>query len=284
MVARDHLAGIELGVSVAETLAQLLEDRIALASQNESQSRCDPDMRVALSRLADRRSGTITCFDALQDPAMPLRRFIVHQLRRHAGCAEACYVLAAVYLDRLLTVHKQTLTLNFRNAHRLVLVGIVVASKFIDDDRCLNSHYAKVGGLETEELNKLELRFVQLLGWDAFVSMEHYEAYRSALVPMLVISDADNDTDDHMFPNVCDEGRVEMAKCGRFDDLISFDRISPGSISKIKAARVKHVIDARQRTVAKGVGMVHGLKYVSLRRFVSRYVFRRKVRRFCGAS
>lgn len=177
-------------VSVVEALGSLLELRIVHAAQTQpGPTRSDTGMRVALARLAAKRrrtEGVISCFDAVEVPAVSLRKYLVERLHKHAGCSGACYVLATAYIDRFLTSHKQAFALSALNVHRLVLVSVVVAAKFLDDKRCLNSYYARLGGVALEELNYLETQFLQLLGWNVYVSTEQFESYYKALVPKQV--------------------------------------------------------------------------------------------------
>lgn len=48
-------------------------------------------------------------------------------------------------------------------ACRMLLTAVVIAIKFIEDQCFVNAHYAKVGGVELPELNKMELMMCSLL-------------------------------------------------------------------------------------------------------------------------
>lgn len=48
-------------------------------------------------------------------------------------------------------------------ACRMLLTAVVIAIKFIEDECFVNSHYAKVGGVEVPELNHMELMMCSLL-------------------------------------------------------------------------------------------------------------------------
>lgn len=239
-------------VSIVEALASLLEQRINLAAQTEPRPHhSDTGMKAALARLAaerQRREGAITCFDAVELPDVSLRGYLVGRLHKHAGCSGACYVLAAAYIDRFMTSHKTAFTLSAINVHRLVLVTVVVAAKFLDDNRCLNSYYASLGGLTLEELNYLEVQFLQFLGWNIFVSTEQFETYYRALVPKQIVDPpCDGDADYHTsLSRVCDDRRAEWkAKASR--RLKSLHRrnstgITSVSCGKIMSTRIKDVV------------------------------------------
>ncbi|KAF7726757.1 hypothetical protein EC973_008445 [Apophysomyces ossiformis] len=68
------------------------------------------------------------------------------------------------------------------NIHRLVISGIMVASKFFSDVFFTNSRYAKVGGLPVAELNALELEFLHLNDFNLNVSIEELQQYGDQLL------------------------------------------------------------------------------------------------------
>lgn len=91
-------------------------------------------------------------------------------------CSPACYVAAVVLLERVAAEPDATLVLAPTNAHRLLLTAVVVSAKFYDDSFEKNSWYAKVGGLSTEELNALELCFLEELRWRVVVTQQEYQS------------------------------------------------------------------------------------------------------------
>jgi len=58
----------------------------------------------------------------------------------------------AVYLDRL-----DYPRLNELNVHRIVLAGLRIAAKFLEDLVCKHDRYAKVVGVTSRELSRLEI-------------------------------------------------------------------------------------------------------------------------------
>ena len=68
------------------------------------------------------------------------------------------------------------------NIHRLMITGIVCASKFFSDLFYTNKRYAKVGGLSLPELNDLERQFLTLAGFKLAVTQEEFEQYATKLV------------------------------------------------------------------------------------------------------
>lgn len=57
----------------------------------------------------------------------------------------------------------------------------MIAAKFFDDRFFVNSYYAKVGGLSTEELNMLEMEFLYTINFTLLVNTEDYQNYHNEL-------------------------------------------------------------------------------------------------------
>ncbi|KAG8903804.1 hypothetical protein FRB99_002730 [Tulasnella sp. 403] len=74
------------------------------------------------------------------------------------------------------------LVIDSYNVHRLIIAGVTVASKFFSDVFYTNSRYAKVGGLPTLELNKLELQFLLLNDFRLAIRPEELQRYYEALL------------------------------------------------------------------------------------------------------
>ena len=58
---------------------------------------------------------------------------------------------------------------------------MVLAIKYNEDDYYSNKYYAKVGGINLDELNSLEYNFLILLDFDVFINEETYEKYKEQL-------------------------------------------------------------------------------------------------------
>ncbi|RYG53553.1 hypothetical protein EON66_08370, partial [archaeon] len=90
-----------------------------------------------------------------------------------------CFVLALVYIDRL--IQRNSLLLNSLNVHRIIITAVMLAAKFFDDQYYNNAYYAKVGGVPTSEVNSLELEFLFCINFTLHVPTDVYEKYYSEL-------------------------------------------------------------------------------------------------------
>lgn len=60
---------------------------------------------------------------------------------------------------------------------RLILASVLITSKFYNDIFYGNHFVAYVGGVQLEEMNLLELEFLQYIDWSLFVDAPEYEVY-----------------------------------------------------------------------------------------------------------
>jgi hypothetical protein len=106
-----------------------------------------------------------------------IRDFLM-RLHKAMRCSKECFILALVYMDRLVECCDR-ITISNLTVHRLLLAGTLVASKVMDDNGFDNAHYAKVGGLTTKEMNVLEEDLLQHLSWRVYVQPAEFEWYNN---------------------------------------------------------------------------------------------------------
>jgi hypothetical protein len=121
--------------------------------------------------------------------------FYVQRLVQYTNCSTSAFVVAMIYLDRL-QQHAPGLRLSFMNCHRLLIVALVLAIKYLDDEIYSNAYYARVGGLSISEMNRLEASMLELLRWNVSVSAELYNLFEESLASGVCTSDGEDDIDD----------------------------------------------------------------------------------------
>lgn len=94
----------------------------------------------------------------------------------YASCSPEVFILALVYIDRL--VARRGLLLTSLTVHRVLITAVVVAAKFHDDRHFKNAFYASIGGLALEEFNALERDFLFSINFDLFATPEVFSAYQ----------------------------------------------------------------------------------------------------------
>ena len=120
------------------------------------------------------------CFHARKPPSVSLHKYL-ERLSDYMKCSEECYVLAMIYIERLMKADC-ALTLNSLCVHRLILSAVAIAAKFFDDKYYKNSYYARVGGISVQEINTLERNFLFIIDFNLYVSDKQYSDYHNMLL------------------------------------------------------------------------------------------------------
>jgi len=117
----------------------------------------------------------LTRFHSVRAPKLSIRQYL-DRIAKHSCCSNECFVLCVLYIDRIVK-RDPNFPICDLNIHRLLMTGIVVAAKFIDDVHYSNDYYGKVGGVKTKELNILEMEFLQLINWKLHASPQEFDHY-----------------------------------------------------------------------------------------------------------
>jgi len=171
--------------------------------EEEESDECSPQVFAEHTELEERftRSMYYGAMPATDRPSLPLTRIAVDQftsagldalgaklgrldmaraadMTRQACAGPNSLVLALLYLDRLRRRNPDYLTTV--SSADLFLVSLMVASKFLHDDgeedEVFNDEWATSGGIDTKELNRLELSFLAAIDWRIFVAQEEFRA------------------------------------------------------------------------------------------------------------
>ncbi|KAF9116581.1 hypothetical protein BGX27_001437 [Mortierella sp. AM989] len=147
-----------LTIMIADMLCRLTahNDQIPLTSAN-------------LTRFHSRAPPQISVYDYL-------RRIV-----KYTSLERACLLVILIYIDRVCE-KVRTFTISSLTVHRFIIASVTLAAKAVCDSYCTNSHYAKVGGLSTQELNTLEVEFLGLIEWRVAVEGTVMQRYYVNLV------------------------------------------------------------------------------------------------------
>ena len=111
---------------------------------------------------------------------LTLHPFRCHRIQRFACCSNECFILALIYIDRL--IQRNNFLLTELNVHRVVITAILLAAKFFDDAYYNNAYYSKVGGVLVSEMNGLEVDFLFRINFSLHVTSELFDKYKAELV------------------------------------------------------------------------------------------------------
>ncbi|KEH23761.1 putative cyclin [Medicago truncatula] len=156
------LKDLDKGVGVPRVLSLLSSLLERSVQKNE--------MLVETEHIED----VVTVFHGLSAPTLSLRKYI-DRIFKYSGCSPSCFVVAHIYVDRLL--QNTEIKLTSLNVHRLLITSIMLAAKFMDDAFFNNAYYARVGGVKTCELNRLEMSFLFGIDFRLQVSVDTFHKY-----------------------------------------------------------------------------------------------------------
>lgn len=141
-----------------------------------------PILSCVLGQLCERSARSneteeamITKFHALRSPGIGIRDYL-ERIAKYSGCSGECFVLALIYIDRIIQLNPRFVVNNL-NIHRLLITSVMLSAKFFDDQYYNNAYYAKVGGVPCNEINILEVEFLFMTNFTLYVSTETYTQY-----------------------------------------------------------------------------------------------------------
>eukprot|EP00501_MAST-03F_sp_TOSAG23-6_P001671 GSMAST32.ASY1.ANO1.1741.1 assembled CDS len=123
-------------------------------------------------------TGKVTKFHALRLPSINISDYL-RRIAKYASCSAECFVLALVYIDRL--IQRNNFIICSLNIHRVIITSVMLAAKFFDDHYYNNAYYAKIGGVPCDEMNSLEIEYLFLINFSLFVSPSSYSKYFNEL-------------------------------------------------------------------------------------------------------
>ena len=113
------------------------------------------------------------------EPPLSITGYLA-RLHQFCPASAAVYMAASLYIHRL-AVEERAIPVTRRNAHRLVLAGVRVAAKALEDLAYPHAKVARVGGVSEAELARLEISFCFLAGFELVVREEKLRAHWEAL-------------------------------------------------------------------------------------------------------
>jgi len=194
-----------------------------------------------LNRLCDRNDRFIknitpvTRFHALRPPQITIK-FYLQRIAKYSSCSEECFILALIYIDRLIRRNGKFLV-NSLNVHRLVITSVMLGAKFFDDQYFNNKYFGKVGGVSGREMNLLEIEFLFMINFDLFVKIDLYKMYNKRLMThseTLRLESAEQSGDDKV---------IEVKEAASVSAVVSKEPIAKEV--KEKAPESRHHVSSR---------------------------------------
>ncbi|CAO3578732.1 unnamed protein product [Absidia cylindrospora] len=105
----------------------------------------------------------LTRFHSRIPPNITLSDYL-RRIIKFTSIEKSCLLIILIYIDRVCERHPH-FTISSLTVHRFLITAVTLSSKALSDSYCTNSHYARIGGISTQELNALELEFLALIDW-----------------------------------------------------------------------------------------------------------------------
>lgn len=168
---------------------------------------CDPEiviilinrMLTSLIKINDTSTANTppTRFHSKTPPSIQIFSYL-NRLRKF-NCLNPTILLTTIYYIDVLSYNYTCFSLNSWTVHRFLLVATMIAQKALEDFFYTNDHYAKVGGVSLQELNCLELDFLQRINWRTIPihNPNVQQLYYHKLVEMTGKSSASNDDTEY---------------------------------------------------------------------------------------
>lgn len=133
------------------------------------------------SQPVNTQHGAITRkFYSKVEPPITITQYL-SRLHQFCPMSTAVYLATSLYIHRL-AVEQRAIPITRRNVHRLVLAGLRVATKALEDLAYPHAKVARVGGVSEAELARLEISFCFLAGFELVIGHEgltkHWESLR----------------------------------------------------------------------------------------------------------
>lgn len=109
-------------------------------------------------------------FYSKKPPPIPLEEYLL-RLHKYCPMSTAVYLATSLYIHKLAVIER-IIPVTGRNVHRLLLAGLRVAMKALEDLSYPHRRFAKVGGVSESELSRLEVSFCFLTNFELKVDKE----------------------------------------------------------------------------------------------------------------
>lgn len=122
-------------------------------------------------------------FYSKKPPPISLEDYLT-RLHRYCPMSTAVYLATSLYIYRLAVIEK-IIAVTARNVHRLLLAGLRVAMKALEDLSYPHHRFSKVGGVSEHELGRLEVSFCFVTNFelkvDAEMLLKHAQTIREGI-------------------------------------------------------------------------------------------------------
>ena len=104
-------------------------------------------------------------------PLITTEEFII-RIEKYTQIECSTLISAFIYTKRL--IEKENYIIGLNNLYRIFLGACVIATKFNEDSNFKNQYYAKIGGLNLEEMNLIEYNIYSRIDFNLIINEKEY--------------------------------------------------------------------------------------------------------------
>ena len=157
----QSINNLDLIKSISTTLTMILEENQNLKNYKE---------------ILQKQTELI--FNTNSIPKISIYNYLL-RIQKYSNIEKNTLIISLIYIDRLCKISHLTLT--YYNIHRIIFISILIAIKYNEDCFYDNNYYSKIAGVNTKELNCLEITFVEMCKFKLFVPFEIFQNYSQYL-------------------------------------------------------------------------------------------------------
>jgi hypothetical protein len=92
----------------------------------------------------------------------------INRLIKSFNINNSIMIGAIIYLERL------NININIFNIHKILLISLLLSSKFIEDSNYKNKYWAHYGGISLDSLNKLEVLYLVKIQYNLYITTNEF--------------------------------------------------------------------------------------------------------------
>ena len=180
----DSLNQLNLRSSI-KNLEQYPEKNLIITISDLLNNICNENSSIKINSKNIEINKKIRYFMLKNIPSISIKDFLL-RLIKYGKICESTLIMMLIYVDRI--CHRYNFKLTYHNIYKLMLIAMVIAIKYNEDEIYSSDFYSKLGGISKIELNNLEYEFVCLIDFKLFISEDLFYKYYE----LLVENDSDN--------------------------------------------------------------------------------------------
>ena len=115
-------------------------------------------------------------FYSREVPFISIKDYL-YRINNFSEAEDNTFILALIYIDKICEI--ASIILSEHNIHRILFVSILIAIKYNEDVYYDNKYYAKIAGVSSKELRKMESEYLKLIKFELYVNKNVFDKYKN---------------------------------------------------------------------------------------------------------